>query len=490
VLLKEFEGGFLKLVGANAAAGLRGDPIAVLLLDEVDGYPDDVDGEGDPVELATRRTDTFANAKIVKVSTPGKPRGFSRIESDYLRSDQRRPFVACPLCGYRQVLWWRDPDTGVHRLQWEKDSDGNPIASTVRYICAACNEGIDEKYKRRMLAGLQWVPKYPERRSVVGFYINALYSPWRLIWPELAQEWTDARDNPEKLKAFVTLRLAETWDEQGQSVDAHVLSPRRRGYSAEVPNGVGVLVATADTQHNRIEAQVVGFGAGEEQWLIAHEVFWGDPSVQTDPSTGANVWAQLDQFLLREWRHESGVKLRPVLTLIDSGNNADAVYDFVLPRQFSNRLVFACKGVEYLSKPGLVQEGTTKRAHVRLWLVATSVTKDRLFARLKIPAPGPGYFHLPDWTSDEYLLQLTSEKKIAERDKRTRRTKYHWVRSYARNEALDMMVYSHGALFILQHYVEPGKYMDLGRLADRLTYGDDPYKVCNTERRVRPLVLS
>lgn len=489
ILLKEFDGGFLKIAGANAAAGLRSDPIAVLLLDEVDGYPDDVDGEGDPVELATRRTDTFPDALIVKASTPGKPRGFSRIESDYKRSDQRRAFVPCPHCGHYQPFVWRDPKSGLHRLQWEKDKDGKPKPATVRYICELCDRGIEERYKRRMLQQVRWEAAHPERRSVIGFHINALYMPWRLNWHELAQEWTDAQDNPEKLKAFVTLRLAETWDEQGQSVDAHTLAPRLEKYKAEVPNGIGVLVATADTQLNRIEAQIVGFGAGEESWLIAHEVFWGDPSVQTDPSTGVDVWAQLDSFLLKEWRHESGVMMRPAMALIDSGNNADAIYDYVLPRQFTTRLVFACKGVEYISKPGLAQEGTTKRQHVRLWVIATAVTKDRLYARLKIPVAGPGYSHLPDWTTDEYLQQLTSEKKVAMRDKRTRRTKRHWVQSYPRNEALDMTVYSHGALFVLQHFVEPRKYLDLGRLAEQLRNGEDPYKPVSSERRVRPLAI-
>ena len=35
-----------------------------LFLDEVDGYPGDVEGEGDPVNLAMARTRTFARRKI------------------------------------------------------------------------------------------------------------------------------------------------------------------------------------------------------------------------------------------------------------------------------------------------------------------------------------------------------------------------------------------------------------------------------------------
>jgi phage terminase large subunit GpA-like protein len=483
MLLKEFDGGFLKIAGANAGAGLRSDPIAVLLLDEVDGYPDDVEGEGDPVEIATRRTDTFHDAKILKGSTPGKPKGLSRIEADWERSDQRRYYVPCPFCNHFQVLCWRDSKTAVHRLVWEKDENGEPVPGTVRYICAGCGQGIDEKYKQRMLDAGYWQATYPDRK-VIGFHINALYSPWRLNWHELAQEWTEAQENPEKLKAFVNLRLGETWDEGGESFGAHVLAARREQYAAPVPRGVAVLVAAADVQHNRIEAQIMGFGKGEESWLIAHEVFWGDPGLEVDPETGMDVWARLDEFLLRQWRHEVGALLMPAITLVDSGMHADSVYDFVLPRQHTRRRIFACKGVDYLSKPGLVQEGTTKRSKIRLWVVATHAAKDRVFARMKIPAPGPGYMHLPDWVTEEYLEQLTGEKKITVRDKRTRTKKHLYVKTYARNEALDLTVYCHAGLFILQHFIAPALYRDLGTLADSVNRGQSP-EALTKMRRVR-----
>ncbi len=96
------------------------------------------------------------------------------------------------------------------------------------------------------------------------------------------------------------------------------------------------------------------------------------------------------------------------------------MYDYVLPRQHTRRRIFACKGVHYLSKPGLVMEGSTKKANIPLFAVATYAAKDRVFARMRIPRPGPGYMHLPDWVTDEYLEQLTAEKKITVRDKRTR----------------------------------------------------------------------
>ncbi|MGH9557510.1 MAG: terminase gpA endonuclease subunit [Terriglobales bacterium] len=174
------------------------------------------------------------------------------------------------------------------------------------------------------------------------------------------------------------------------------------------------------------------------------------------------------------------------MTLIDSGAHADSVYDYVLPRQHTRRRIFACKGVDYLSKPGLVSEGTTKRTNIRLWTVATYAAKDRVLARMKIPKPGPGYMHLPDWATEEYLEQLTGEKKITVRDRRTRTRKPLYVKTYTRNEALDLTVYCHAGLFILQYFIEPSTYRDLGRLAALVQQGHAPGSLVPLRmRRVR-----
>lgn len=510
LLLKEFDGGFLRFASAGAAKTLRSDQVRVLIFDELDAYEQDVEGEGNPINIATRRTDTYEDAKVLKGGTPAKPKGLSQVDNDFERSDQRFFWVPCPFCGFMQPLVWRDlgeflaPEeaekykgifgTGAHRLRWEKDDKGAPLPGTVRYHCAKCDQAIDEKHKQRMLDAGKWRARFPDRRDgegykIVGFHINALYSPWKsTVWAALAEEWHKATDNPEKLKAFVNLRLGEPWDEgAGEKLDAHALTarlekyplaPAAAGAAAQpwqmhlVPRRCCVLVATADVQSaggGRIEAQITGFGPGEESWLVAYEVFWGDAGVSVDPATGLSVWAELDKFFLREWRHEGGALLRPAISLVDSGDQTDAVYEYVLPRQGTQRRVYACKGVEYLARPGLAKEGTAKRHHVRLWDIATSATKDRIYSRLRIPpAPGgepkAGYHHLPEWATEEYLNQLTSEQKITERDKRTRRLRQHYVSVHGRNEALDLTVYAHGGLFVLQNFLDPATFRNLERL--------------------------
>lgn len=498
--LKEFDGGFLRLVGTKSAKGLRSDPIRILLLDEVDGYDLDVEGEGDPVEIATRRTDTYEDAKILKGSTPAKIKKLSRINNDFERGSQDYFNVPCPFCGFMQPLVWRDENDGKYRLVWEKhQATGQPLIGTVRYICRKCDQGIDEKFKQRMLDKGKWVSTFPDRRKVRSFAINALYAPWKSdVWNELAQEWHESQDSPEKLKSFVNLRLGECWNEGAdQQLEPSKLRARCEMFAPivpsddaeghvehrafDMPKGVALLTASADVQDDRVEIAWWGFGVGEESWLIGHEIVWGNPQ---DKQT----WEQVDLLLLKEWKHESGAMLVPSICLVDSGSggHVDAVYDFVLARQFTVRRIFASKGVQFLSKPQLVMQGQTKRAHIRLFTVATDAAKDRIFKRLEIAKPGPGYVHLPDWCSDELLAQLVSEQKITVRDKKTRGLKKQYVKVHTRNEALDLTVYCHAGLFVLQNFVNPSLFRDLSAIAARVAAGGkvEP-AVAQSQRRVR-----
>jgi phage terminase large subunit GpA-like protein len=479
--LKQFDGGFLKIAGANSAANLRSDPCAVILLDEADGYPLDVDGEGDPVVLAERRTDTFDDAKILIGSTPAKPKGISRIDQEYEAGNQTMFHLPCPLCGKFQALLWRDPETKEYNVVWDKGADGAPLPETVRYRCKYCRGLIEERHKQRMLDQVIAVARYPDRKSHVSFYINALYAPWKPIWHLLAKEWHEAQEVPEKMRAFINLRLGETWDEGAEAVETSALAARRKAYHSDpevrVPEDCGVLVASVDVQQNRLEAQITGFGVGEQQWLIDHEVFYGSPldkPNQRGQEDIVNVWSELDAYLLKTWKHAKGAELRPAITLIDTGYAADSCYDFILPRQSAARRVYACKGQDRLPKLGLAHETKVKDRTIRLFNIATHACKDRILSRLKINKPGPAYFNFPNWVSEEYFDQLTAESKVPIKNKRTGRIRFEWVANQQRNEALDLTVYAHAGLWILQKFIDPVTYNDLSAIVAEVQKGANP----------------
>jgi len=461
MFVKEFPGGMLLLSGANSASALASMPIRYLYGDEIDRWPYDVDGEGSPIDLAEQRTQTFqARKKILLTSTPTM-KGMSAIEREYNASDRRKYFVPCPHCGHMQHLRWRDED-GTPRVLWEKDSAGKHLPKTAKYLCEGCGVLIEERYKTQMLARGQWQATAPGDGITVGYHLNGLYSPF-MTWAEMAAGFLKAKDYPEKLKTWTNTKLAETFEDAGEGMNASVLAGRLEKYDrASVPSGAAVLIGAADVQGDRVEAKIIAYGAGEESWLVDYEIFWGDPS------SDASVWMRLDEWRRRTFMHPCGREMRLAIFGVDSGDQADAVYDYVQPRQ--QERVFATKGREYISRPGLAMETTAKRSHIRLFLFATKAAKDRILSRMRIPTAGPGYMHMPMWVPEQYLDQMTSERKVVKKNPRTGAMKVEYV-AMGRNEAFDLEVYALGLLFVLQNITNPAMYRDLGRLHQQIVSG-------------------
>jgi phage terminase large subunit GpA-like protein len=248
-----------------------------------------------------------------------------------------------------------------------------------------------------------------------------------------------AKEDPFRLKTWVNTVLGETWEERGDSVNAHDLSLRRERYQAEVPTGVGELVAAVDVQGDRLEAVVKGYGAGEESWLVAFTQVHGDPARE-------NVWHELDEFLRQEFTHESGRKLRIMTTVVDSGGaHTEQVYRYARARL--DRRVFPVKGGSIAGRPLVERPSVHNRYRVPLFVLCVDTGKDIVLSRLRVSAPGPGYVHLPEWADEEYLAQLTAEKAIRKYAK-GRGAVREWVKLRERNEALDLEVYALAALYI------------------------------------------
>ena len=431
VLTKEYQGGVMIITGANSAVGLRSVPVMYLFCDEIDGYPSDVEGEGDPVSLAEVRTGTFSRKKIFLVSTP-TIKGFSRIEREYEDSDKRKYHVPCPFCDhYQQIIW--------DRIKWPKAMDGTPQLDDIAYQCSRCEKLIPDHHKTDMLARGQWVAEAPGPGKSAGFHLSSLYSPLGWVsWAKIAAEFIEAKKDTELLKTWINTRLGETWEEEGEQPDDNYLFSRREDYGPEIPAGGVVLTCGADVHPDRIEAEVVAWGIGQESWSITYEVFRGSTSEQ-------EVWKELDDFLMQEWRHVSGVPIRIACACIDSGDQTQEVYMFVKPRQM--RRVFAVKGSSIAGHPLVGRPSKNNIGGVQLFSIGTDTAKDVIYGRLKIADPGAGFMHFPTGYDQEYFLQLTAEKIV------TKMVKGFPVRAYKltreRNEALDVRVYALAALVIL-----------------------------------------
>ncbi len=437
-LHKVFPGGHITIAGANSAASLASRPIRIVLCDEPDRYPPSAGTEGDPVSLAAKRSMTFWNRKLILTSSP-TIKGSSRIEDAWERSDQRRYFVPCPKCRHTQTLRWA-------QVRWEK---GEPESAA--YECEACSERWSEAERLEAILFGEWRASKPFN-GTAGFHLNALVSPWVNL-AELVKEWLDAQGAPEKLRVFVNTVLGETWEEKGEKVEHEGLFGRREHYGPEVPVGVALLTIGTDLQQDRIEAELVGWGRGEESWSLGYWVIHGDLSTNLP-------WRSLEERILAIYRREDGLPLTVGATCVDTGHHTDVAYAFCRERWAWR--VWAIKGSTEIADPIWPAKATrTNKGKVPLFLVGVGTAKDLIFARLRITAPGPGYCHFPDERTEEYFAQLTAERVVTKFSRGF--PKRQWEKIRLRNEALDCRAYAVAALAGLK---DSG--MNLDRRADVL----------------------
>lgn len=475
MLLKDFPGGFAAIAGANSAVDLRSMPVRDLFLDEIDGYPADVDGEGDPCQLAEARQTTFARRKRLKTSTPTNM-DFSRIETAYLASDRCRYHVPCPHCGEFQPLDWGAEST--HGIKWRKLEDGTPDLATVHYLCAHCAAEIPEHHKPQMLAAGKWVAAAPGAQAgrVRGYQLSSLYSPlgW-LSWKEIVANWHAAvqanrHGDDSLLRVFVNTRLAETYEVRGDYVATHELQKRAEDWPLRTcPEGVLILLAGCDVQGDRVEAYLWGHGRANERWLVDHKVFYGDPSIpEAQPGS---PWALLTEWRHTAVRHATGAELRARACAVDSGgHHAQQVY--IYARRWSHEHVIAVKGSSQAARPILGKPTAIDINHkgqrlkgAQLWSVGTDTAKGVIYALLRNHAPGPGYVHTSKGTPSYVYEQLTAERLVPRYFKG--RPRLEWVKPASkRNEALDCAVYAEAAA----HYVGVPRFRepDWQRLEYRL----------------------
>ncbi|SDM79572.1 Phage terminase, large subunit GpA [Stutzerimonas balearica DSM 6083] len=427
ILKKHFPGGHLTIAGANSAASLSSRPIRVLLCDEVDRYPPSAGTEGDPVNLARKRTATYrARKKVALVSTPTL-KGHSRIERAWLQSDQRRYFVPCPHCGHRHVLEW------ANVLVNETD-----LAQTA-LVCPSCGALIRDSDRPLMLAQGQWMAQCPQH-PIPGFHLNELYSPWRKL-SEIASDFLRARGNPEEEKTWWNTAMGLPFESVGERASADLLAQQREAYAPDhLPAGVLTVTAGVDTQKDRLEIELVGWGAGEESWGIEHIVLHGNPA---EPA----LWQQLDGLLINtRLPTEDGRALRIAACCIDSGgHHVQQVYEFATPRAARN--VWAVKG-QFGPRPVWPKRQTKSkkyRGHT-VRLIGVDTAKDTIYARWQVASGKPGYCHFPMSYDDAWFEQATVEKRVTRIDGRGNEVRAWQKPSGARNEALDCRVYAYAAL--------------------------------------------
>jgi len=433
ILMKNFPGGSVALVGANSPTELAGRPVRYIFMDEIDRFPASAGTEGDPIALTEKRAETFRNRKIIKTSTPTY-KETSKIEKAYLRGTQEEWHIECPHCHsysfirFEQIKFTREK---YH----DADGEKHYRVSDVHWECPICHGGASE-YEMKRQPG-KWVTRNEKalEQGIRSFRLNAFCSPWSR-WNELCIEFLESKDDPESLKVFTNTRLGECWEINEKRGVPETLYGRREHYEAEVPDGALVLTMGVDTQDNRLEYEIVGWSENEESWGIAYGIIPGR-------ADAPGVWEEIDNLLERQWTRRNGMGMRVLCTFMDSGGHfTEYVYRECARR--ASRRMFAIKGEAGQGKEYVRRMKNSVQTGVWRFLISVDAGKEAIMYQTTVEQPGPRYMHFPidarAGYSLEYFRGLISERQVVHR--RMGRAVMTWEKTRERNEPLDCRNYA------------------------------------------------
>ncbi len=452
ILSKFFKGGRVVLIGANSPAGLASKPIKILLCDEVDRYPHSANGnEGDPVELAARRTSTYWDSRIALFSTP-TAEGASRIDVEYLLGTQEQWTHRCPNCLEFSPLDYRQMQVDY---QQRKDEEGNKVivVEDVKWRCPQCGFEFDELTMKS--SAQKYVAQNPDalKNGIRSFYVNGFSSPW-LEWKNIMREWLEARGDANREAVVYNTRFGLSYKQAGYYDDENIFLERREDYPAELPDGVSLLTAAVDVQANRLEYEIVGWRDGFERFGILRGLVRGEP---TQPAT----WRELDSVLDRTFHFSNGIGMTVARTFIDSGYSTTAVYAYCRANMAKGR--FPIKGKSGMGLSLLHKYSHPQNSNVILTILGVDDGKQEVMNNLGITEVGAGFMHFP--RDDEFLgkrgydvnyfKELISEHKVIKKSAGIVYETFEKINDKERNESLDLACYSLAAAKSCIGNVEP-----------------------------------
>ena len=427
----------INFAGSNSPAQLASRPCPVVIQDETDKFAPATSKEAGACYLADQRAKKAHRPFRVKTSTPTDEIG--EITLQYEAGDMRRFFVPCPHCEKKIVLEFEQIKWSQMARRGKNDWDLELVKESAHYQCQECGGKITDNHKTTMIQKGEWVATNPN--GAIGhrsYHLPSWYAPWpSCTFAETALKFLNAKKTF-NLDGFDNSEKAEPTRTTCETIDDDLLYNRREIYESEVPEDVLVITCGVDTQDNRLEAQLIGWGMGYENWSLEYEQFDGNPSQP-------RVWTDFYKWLCKKRR------LPISMTLIDSGGHKTTeVYKFCRQSVNKNpncRMIYPCKGSSTPWRPIIGRPSTRNKERVKLYPVGTENAKSAIFNYLEQDKHGPGYAHFPYDYPESYFHGLASER-LETKMIRGRPVK-SWVQVRTRNEPLDTFVYALGALHCL-----------------------------------------
>ncbi|WP_350635663.1 terminase gpA endonuclease subunit [Pseudoalteromonas sp. GW168-MNA-CIBAN-0100] len=460
--------------GATAPGNYRRLTKQVLIGDEVNAWPLEVGkkgkGEGNPIKLALQRLKGASFPKAIFGTTPTVA-GNSHISNILEDCDLVfRFYLPCPHCGTEQVLEFgeRDGELKEYGLLWDDtQSTTEKKSRTAHYKCvntSECGQSFHYSDLTKMeLAGkwiaedltwtkdgLQFFTEHGYRTQPpknVGIEINALYSLNLDGWGEIVAEWLKAKGKPANERSFINTVLGQDYeDKSSEKLDDEILFERREKYKAQVPERAVFLTGGIDSQRNRYELFVWGWGPNDEKWLVDKQIIMGDYDKES-------TLKLVDKAINKTYKRANGTEMTVARWCWDTGGIDP---DIVNKRSKKHGLfrVIPIKGANVYGKPIANFPLKRNKNGVYHTEIGTDTAKDLLYLHMENdpldPASEPdGLMHLPinDDICDKFTCQQLASERLIEKSVSGKKV-LRWDNEGRRNEALDCLVYALAALRI------------------------------------------
>lgn len=498
---KTYRSGMLLTLSYPSITELRGKPVGRVALTDYDAMDDDIGGEGNAFDLASKRTTTYGSyamclaesspaweitdyKKVLKGHEAPPTKGILAL---YNRGDRRRWHWPCPHCGsYFEGEW--------EHMKWDTTLESNMDRAESCYMeCPSCFKHIQPRSRYKMnlrgiwLAEGEYVDEDGDivgrarRSDIASFWLKGV-AAGLTTWQNLVKTYLDAWDawmdtaDEGPLKKFFNSDMGMPYIPQNIANDntrtIEDLMTRAEEYgSRKVPAKVRFLLGLVDVQKNAFVVQIIGVAPGKPYDLYLVDRFTIQYSDRVDPNApegkesflwvkpGAYLddWDAITEQVINrtyELDDDTGRRMAVKLTLCDSGGKAGVTANAY---NFWRKL----RGDGYFGRFHLVKGDATPNspraritypdseiaksksgvaAEIPVLMLNPNINKDSLDSRLDIVVPGEGMIHFPQWLMKEEMAWFFAElvSEIREPGK-------GWIKVAKRNEAWDLFYYAIGA---------------------------------------------
>jgi phage terminase large subunit GpA-like protein len=485
---KKYRSGMILTLGWPTVSQFAGKPIPRVMLTDFDRMEDNIEGDGNPYDLASKRTTTFGTfAMTVAESSPSRPLTSNRwirasaheappttgILALYNRGDRRRYYWACPEC----AVYF---EGNFKMLTWTPMTSAMRSGETVKLVCPSCSAQITPDQRAELYRTGKWLKDgeaiidgeiVGETRAsrIASFWLNGVAASF-ITWPRLVEKYLDAENEYKKtgsedaLRKFYNTDLGEPYLQKQTEIERlpEVLKSRAQKLpECEVPDDVRFLIATIDVQTNQFVVQVFGIQPGIPFDMVVIDRFEVRKSNRVD-ADGERLWVKphtyvedwellIESVILKTYPlcDGSGRRMHIKATGCDSGGREGVTtkaYDFwrVIAKEGHAARFHLLKGEGFRNAPrarvsypdsNRRDEKAAARGDVPVLMLNSNLLKDDLLGRLDCNEPGKGMFRFPDWLPDAFFTEMCME--VRETD--------GWVPGRRkRNEAWDLAYYCVG----------------------------------------------